>query len=87
MDFNLTETQTQFRVEVREFLEIELAKGVYPTGNNCFVHQFSKDFSKQIAKKWWIGLAWPKEYGGKGLGYLPPASFRKLPSSWGRALA
>jgi len=70
MDFKLTEKQRAFRQEVRAFLKRELSKGIYPKGNNCFVHQFSKAFSKEVAKKGWIGLAWPQEYGGKGWGYV-----------------
>ena len=31
---------------------------------------FSQEFSRKMAKKGWIGLTWPKEYGGQGRSYM-----------------
>ena len=69
MDFKLTEKQQQFREEVRDFLKAEMARGVYPFGSIHLAGGLSREFSKEIARKGWIGLAWPKEHGGQGLGY------------------
>jgi len=69
MDFKLTEKQKQFREEVRDFLKAEMARGIYLFGGVHLAGNLSKEFSKEIARKGWIGLAWPKEYGGQGLGY------------------
>ncbi|NIN35365.1 MAG: acyl-CoA dehydrogenase, partial [Gammaproteobacteria bacterium] len=27
---------------------------------------YSPEFTKKVAEKGWIGLTWPKEYGGQG---------------------
>lgn len=70
MDFGFTEKQVGFREEVKEFLDMELDKGSFSPGNNCFAHQWSKEFSRKVAQKGWIGLAWQKEFGGQGRGYV-----------------
>ena len=71
MDFKLTEEQIQFRDEVKAFLKAEKEAGVFPfSGNNSFIHNLSQGFSKKMAEKGWVGMTWPEEYGGKGLGYF-----------------
>ncbi|MDY6971981.1 MAG: acyl-CoA dehydrogenase family protein, partial [Thermodesulfobacteriota bacterium] len=69
MDFSFTEKQIQLQEEVKAFLEEEKAKGEYEFGANCFLELRSQEFSKRVAEKGWIGVAWPKEFGGQGLGY------------------
>jgi len=69
MDFKLTEKQQQFREEVRDFLKAEMARGIYPFGSIHLAGALSREFSKEVSRKGWIGLAWPKEHGGQGLGY------------------
>jgi alkylation response protein AidB-like acyl-CoA dehydrogenase len=69
MDFRLTEKQQQFREEVRDFLKAEMAKRIYPFGSIHLAGGLSREFSKEVAGKGWIGVAWPKEQGGQGLGY------------------
>ncbi|MDY6969188.1 MAG: acyl-CoA dehydrogenase family protein [Spirochaetota bacterium] len=70
MDFKLTDKQLQLREEVRSFLKETKASGKYEFLNNGFLHVGARDFSKEVAKKGWIGMTWPKEFGGQGLGYL-----------------
>lgn len=70
MDFSFTKEQTRLREEVKSFLKTEREKGDCHFGNNCFLEISSKEFSKKVSEKGWIGMAWPKEYGGLGLGYL-----------------
>jgi 3-oxocholest-4-en-26-oyl-CoA dehydrogenase alpha subunit len=59
--FHFTPEQDQFRGELRSFLQAELGPGRGDGGSN-------REFSQKLARKGWIGVAWPKEYGGKGLG-------------------
>lgn len=61
-----TEEQHAFRAQVREFLQDELAKGTYETKCDSWLSGCDPSFSELIGKQGWIGLTWPKEYGGAG---------------------
>lgn len=70
MRLTLTPELEAWRAEIREFLDTELA------GGKAFNPEFDDapdqwaaavEFSKKVAAKGWVGLTWPKEYGGKGL--------------------
>ena len=51
------------RQEVRAFLHEELAaKRWTPAGDFC--NHFSPEFSQRVGQQGWIGLTWPKQYGG-----------------------
>ena len=64
MDFHFTPAQERFRAEVREFLDVELAdREKQPE----LADGFSQAFSKKLAARGWIGMAWPKAYGGREL--------------------
>jgi alkylation response protein AidB-like acyl-CoA dehydrogenase len=62
MDFRFTPEQDAFRGEVRAFLEQELSGR--ERGDDEGV---SREFSKKLSARGWIGRAWPAEYGGAGL--------------------
>jgi len=71
MRFEFTEKQKRFREDIREFLKKELPSSltkemeIRPEEGG-----FSKEFSRKLGQKGWIGLTWPKEYGGQQLGYI-----------------
>jgi len=72
MDFKLTEEQTQLRKQFFDVCE-ELAKkrpegftgleGCFDTDEGWQYHQWC---AKEFAKRNWLTLGWPKEYGGQG---------------------
>ena len=71
MDFRYTPEEEAFRKEVREFLAKELPKdwpGVDPDlyHEDAFdnIHEVSVAMQKKLAAKGWLGLTWPKKYGG-----------------------
>lgn len=66
MDFKFTEEQQKFRQEVRDFLEEELRQGTFTPKCDAWIQGFSPEFTKKVAQRGWIGLTWPKEYGGQG---------------------
>ena len=66
MDFRFTEEQEAFRQEVRDFLEEELRQGSYTPSCDAWIQGYSPEFTKKVAEKGWIGLTWPKDYGGQG---------------------
>ena len=70
MDFDFTEGQKSFREEIRQFLNSELEQGNFKPKQNACVDGFSAEFSRKLSKKGWIGLTWPKAYGGKGQSYI-----------------
>jgi alkylation response protein AidB-like acyl-CoA dehydrogenase len=50
------------RANVREFLEHN--KGHFPKPNSDFVTGHDPEFSRKLGAKGWIGMSWPKAYGG-----------------------
>ncbi len=66
MDFKFTEEQEKFRQEVRKFLEEEIRRGSFQPSCDVWIQGYSPEFTKKVAQKGWIGLTWPKEYGGQG---------------------
>jgi alkylation response protein AidB-like acyl-CoA dehydrogenase len=55
----------QLRREVRKFLLEAIPKDKAPERFKSW-GTFSPEFSKQLGARGWIGLTWPKEYGGHG---------------------
>ncbi|MDI6762345.1 MAG: acyl-CoA dehydrogenase family protein [Thermodesulfobacteriota bacterium] len=70
MDFDFTDEQKRFREEVQDFLKSELEQGSFDPRQNSMGRGFSQEFSRKMARKGWIGLTWPKEYGGQGRSYM-----------------
>ncbi len=58
------------RREVRAFLAEEIDAGtVDPTGASGR-SAFDRDFSRRVGAKGWIGMTWPKRYGGRERSFL-----------------
>ena len=79
MNFNDTPEEAIFRQEVRDFLDKELPERFKGTmdrmaggGGGDMRSRFEemKEWRKKLADKGWIAAAWPKEYGGAGLGTM-----------------
>ena len=70
MDFQLSEEQNKFRQEVRDFLEEELRQGSFKPRCDAWIMAYDPEFTKRVAQKGWIGLTWPKEYGGQGRSFI-----------------
>ena len=65
MDFKFSEEQEKLRQEVRDFLEEELRQGSFEPSCDSWIQGYSPEFTRKVAQKGWIGLTWPKEYGGQ----------------------
>ncbi len=59
-----TEEQENFRLEVRSFLKKHLKIGTFKTKCDSWLSGSDPTFSKIIANQGWIGMTWPKKYGG-----------------------
>jgi len=72
MDFKFTEEQEKLRREVIQFLDEELPKYPNSGDNDAFVsiRGYSLEFSRKLAQRGWVGMTWPKEYGGGGCSYI-----------------
>ena len=68
MDFALSKEQEAFRAEIQEFLSSEVpAEARVEDG---WISGYSRAFSRKLGQQGWIGLTWPKQYGGQGKSYL-----------------
>ncbi len=72
MRFHLTDEQKKFREEVRVFLRETLGEKLSFNAGPFAEHR-SVDFSQKMGQRGWIGMTWPKEYGGQGRTYVEKA--------------
>ena len=69
MDFGFSQEQEMLRATARKFLENECtstfvrARMEEPTG-------VTAEFWAKLAEQGWLGLVYPEEYGGSGLGFV-----------------
>jgi alkylation response protein AidB-like acyl-CoA dehydrogenase len=54
----------EVRAEVREFLAAELAAGSFTTHVDTWLSGVDPAFSRKLGERGWLGMTWPKEYGG-----------------------
>jgi alkylation response protein AidB-like acyl-CoA dehydrogenase len=69
MELQLTTAQNQWREEVRDFLDTELPPQWEKSTEWCEDEDFwdfAVAFTRKVSARGWIGLTWPKEYGGLG---------------------
>jgi alkylation response protein AidB-like acyl-CoA dehydrogenase len=52
------------REEVRAFLAEEAARGTFDPALGLRNPSYDREFSKRVGARGWIGMTWPKEYGG-----------------------
>jgi alkylation response protein AidB-like acyl-CoA dehydrogenase len=73
MRFAFTPSQEEFRAEVREFLQSEIEAGTFIPRCGDLFQPGSREFSRKMAKRGWIGMTWPREHGGQGRPYVEKA--------------
>ena len=67
LEFSLSEEQQQLRRTVREFAEGEIAPHVMEWDE---ASQFPSEIIPKLAEMGFLGVIFPEEYGGAGMGYL-----------------
>jgi acyl-CoA dehydrogenase len=60
----------QLRAEVRAFLAEEMAAGTFTPHIGGIDGAYSRDFSRKVGARGWIGMTWPKQYGGRERSFL-----------------
>ncbi|SER69722.1 acyl-CoA dehydrogenase family protein [Psychrobacillus sp. OK032] len=63
--FSFTDKQRKFRQEVRSFLQTEKELGTFKTHADSWLSGYSSEFSRKIGEQGWIGITFPKKYGGQ----------------------
>ncbi len=58
------------RAEVRAFLAEEVPGGVFGPKFGAGTSRFDPAFSRRMGERGWIGMTWPKKYGGHERSYL-----------------
>ena len=75
MDFTLTPEQESFRDEVRGWLTRNLPRGWVERLRGSDIprpeaYEFLRDWQRKMYDAGFVGLTWPKEYGGRGLSFM-----------------
>jgi acyl-CoA dehydrogenase len=60
----------ELRKEVRAFIRDEIDAGTFSINAGHVGHGFNPEFSRKVGAKGWIGMTWPKEYGGQERSFL-----------------
>lgn len=62
MEFALSDAELALQAEAREFARDAVAR--WGRHNDSWINGFSKECSRAMAERGWIGMGWPKQYGG-----------------------
>ena len=60
----------QLRGEVRAFIREQLDAGAFDPNRIAAYAGYNPEFSRQVGAKGWIGMTWPKQYGGHERSFL-----------------
>src|SRR5437764_1026765 len=60
----------ELRQEVRAFLRQEIEAGTFAPDSERAPFSIAKAFARKVGAKGWIGMTWPKEYGGHERSHL-----------------
>ena len=60
----------ELRKEVRAFLADEIAAGVFDPNKTDSGGENADAFARRVGKRGWIGMTWPKKYGGQERSFL-----------------
>ncbi|HEY5402349.1 MAG TPA: acyl-CoA dehydrogenase family protein, partial [Pyrinomonadaceae bacterium] len=71
MEFELSEEQQQIKMSVREFAEAEIAPHVMEWDES---QHFPVELQPKMADLGFLGVIFPEEYGGAGMGYVEYAT-------------
>jgi 3-oxocholest-4-en-26-oyl-CoA dehydrogenase alpha subunit len=72
MDFSLTPEQEQFKKQVRDFIQEHLTPQLREEVERLHwsIGPLGKRFVRLMGQQGWLGVGWPREYGGQGRGAI-----------------
>ena len=80
MDLNYTPEEERFRERVRSFLQANLPQGWASDNAGAFGRpnlEFMRDWTRKLYENGFLGMSWPKEYGGGGATQIEVAIFNE----------
>src|SRR5580704_5710373 len=81
MDLGLTPSELKFRDEFRAWLKVNMPKksshSVRTGESPAAYYQFLKDWQRKLFDGGYAGIAWPKEFGGRGATFIEQAIFQE----------
>ncbi len=80
MDFSFSPEEEQFRLQLREWLQQNLPVGWGSTSRSPKGRariEFLRDWQRKMHAGGYLGLSWPKEYGGRGASMIELAIFNE----------
>ncbi|MFD8614593.1 acyl-CoA dehydrogenase family protein [Streptomyces sp. NPDC059631] len=69
-DVELPESARRLRTDVRAFVDEERTRGTVLGRPDSWLAGWDPGFSRRLARRGWVGMALPTEYGGAGRGFL-----------------
>jgi alkylation response protein AidB-like acyl-CoA dehydrogenase len=77
MDLNLTPSEQSFRDEFRAWLKANIPPDWDASGFDDSEHRFEylRAWQKKMHEAGWVGISWPKEYGGRGASLMEQTIF------------
>lgn len=72
MDFSLSPEQEAFKKEIRRFVDENLTPELRAEVEceQYSIGPLGKQFLKLMGRQGWLGVGWPREYGGQGRGAI-----------------
>jgi alkylation response protein AidB-like acyl-CoA dehydrogenase len=61
---------SDLRLEVRSFLAQQVRDGAFVPHVDTWLTRWDRDFTRELARRGWLGMVVPQEYGGRGRTYL-----------------
>ena len=87
MDFKFDPKAEEFRKEIRRFVKEELPPdhiGLrFADEHFDALWKLSMETARKLAKKGWLAISWPEEYGGMGASFWEQVLFREEVGYWG----
>jgi alkylation response protein AidB-like acyl-CoA dehydrogenase len=80
MDFSYSSEQREFRDALRGWLETKARDGRIPVKREDSLDAYvveGRRWQRELYDGGWCGLAWPREYGGKGIGLVEQIIFQE----------
>ncbi len=81
MDLGLTPSELKFRDELRAWLKVNLPvkshSAASTTDSPAAFHKEIKDWQRKLFDGGYAGIAWPKEFGGRGATFIEQAIFQE----------